>query len=346
MRILQALAGAQYGGAERFFERLVPALGEVGVEQRVLFRRDERRHALLTKAGVTDLHQLPFGNRLDLVTSIGFRRLIRSFAPDIVFTWMSRATLMAPKSPLGGHAFKRVARLGGYYDMKYYQDCDYLIGDTQSIVDYLLQEGWPADRAVYLPNFVDAVPGKAISRHEVFVPEGSPLLLALGRLHTNKGFDVLLRALTHLPEVYLLLAGVGPERAALEALAVHEGVKPRVRFLDWREDIANLMATADLFVHPARHEPLGNVILEAWAHQKPVVTTAADGPRFLVEDGVTGLLTPLEDPILLAAAIRNAINDPEAAHRMALAGHRRYQQDFTRAAVVGQYRAFFERILA
>jgi glycosyltransferase involved in cell wall biosynthesis len=346
MRILQALAGAQYGGAERFFERLVPALGESGIEQRVLIRKDERRHALLTGAGLGDVQQMPFGNRLDLVTRLGFRRAVRDFAPDIVFTWMSRATQMAPKSPLSGRSFKRVARLGGYYDLKYYRDCDYLIGDTQSIVDYLVREGWPAERAVYLPNFVDATPGAALPRQDFYVPDSAPLLLALGRLHTNKGFDVLLQALAQIPEAYLLLAGVGPERETLEAIAVRAGVKPRIRFLGWRDDIADLMATADLFVHPARHEPLGNVILEAWAHRRPVVATAADGPRLLIEDGATGLLTPVDDAPALAATLRRALADGEATRRMAEAGHHRYQQDFTRAAVVGQYRAFFDRILA
>ena len=344
MRILQALAGAQYGGAERFFERLVPALGESGVEQRVLIRRDDRRQALLANAGVTDLHQMPFGNRFDMLTRLGFRRAVREFAPEIVFTWMSRATQFAPKSPLGGHAFKQVARLGGYYDLKYYRNCDYLVGDTESIVEYLVREGWPAERAVYLPNFVDASPGKALARHDFYVPETAPLLLALGRLHTNKGFDVLLNALAQLPEAYLLLAGVGPEREALEKLAVHAGVKPRVRFLGWREDIADLMATADLFVHPARHEPLGNVILEAWAHSRPVVATAADGPRLLIEDGKTGLLTPIDDAPALAATVRGALSDRKAAQRLAEAGHARYRKDFTKEAVVGQYRAFFERI--
>jgi len=346
MRILQALAGAQFGGAERFFERLVPALGESGIDQRVLIRKDERRKKLLAEAGITDLHEFSFGGRFDLMTRLGFRREVKEFAPDIVFTWMSRATAFAPKSPLGGHAHLRVARLGGYYDLKYYQGCDYLVGDTQSIVDYLVREGWPADRAVYLPNFVDATPGRAISRHDFYLPEGAPLLLALGRLHTNKGFDVLLKALAELPEAYLLLAGVGPEREALEAIAVHEGVKPRVRFLGWREDIADLMATADLFVHPARHEPLGNVILEAWAHMKPVVSTAADGPSLLIEHGVSGLLTPLEESPALASAIRQALSDMAATRTMAEAGHHRYRENFTKAAVVGQYRAFFERILA
>jgi glycosyltransferase involved in cell wall biosynthesis len=344
MRILQALAGAQYGGAERFFERLVPALGESGVEQRVLIRRDDRRQALLAEAGVTDLHQMPFGNRFDMVTRLGFRRAVRAFAPDIVFTWMSRATQFAPKSPLGGHAFKQVARLGGYYDLKYYRACDYLIGDTESIVEYLVGEGWPADRAVYLPNFVDAAPGKALPRHDFYVPETAPLLLSLGRLHTNKGFDVLIQALAQVPEAYLLLAGVGPERETLEKLAVHAGVKPRVRFLGWREDIADLMATVDLFVHPARHEPLGNVILEAWAHARPVVATASDGPALLIEAGETGLLSPVDDVAALAATVRAALADRKAARNMAEAGHARYQKDFTKEAVVGQYRAFFERI--
>jgi glycosyltransferase involved in cell wall biosynthesis len=344
MRILQAMAGAQYGGAERFFERLVPALGELGVEQRVLFRKDERRAALLRQAGLHDLHQLGFGNRLDLVTRLGFRQHVRDFAPDIVFTWMSRATLMAPKSPLAGHRFRRVARLGGYYDLKYYRDCDMLVGDTEAIVHYLAGQGWPTDRAAYLPNFVDATPGQALPRDSLFVPEQAPLLLALGRLHANKGFDLLLEAMSHLPDSYLLLAGAGPERESLEARAVQLGVKPRVRFLGWREDVADLMATADLFVHPARHEPLGNVILEAWAHRRPVVATAADGPRLLIEDGVTGLLAPLDQPVLLAAVIRNALYDRAALGRLAVAGERRHQRDFSKAAVVEQYRNFFNRV--
>lgn len=344
MRVLQALAGAQFGGAERFFERLVPALGESGIEQRLVIRRDERRQALLLESGVTDVHTLPFGNRLDLVTRVGFRRLVREFAPDIVFTWMSRATMLAPKSPLHGHSFVHVARLGGYYDLKYYRNCDYLIGDTEAVVDYLVKNGWPAERAVYLPNFVDAKPGKALPRGDFYVPEGAPLLLAMGRLHANKGFDTLIEALGHLPDAYLLLAGTGPERQALEAHAVRAGVKPRIRFLGWREDIADLLATADLFVHPARHEPLGNVILEAWAHGRPVVATAADGPRMLIEDGVTGLLAPVDQPVILAGIIRAALHDRDKLAGMAHNGARRYLKDFTRKAVVDQYRAFFAKV--
>jgi glycosyltransferase involved in cell wall biosynthesis len=90
---------------------------------------------------------------------------------------------------------------------------------------------------------------------------------------------------------------------------------------------------------------LGNVILEAWAHQRPAVATAADGPSLLIEDGKTGLLSPIDDPAALAATVRGALADRAATSRLAEAGHARYQRDFTKSAVVGQYRAFFDRII-
>jgi glycosyltransferase involved in cell wall biosynthesis len=343
MKILQAIAGAPHGGAERFFERLVPALSRAGIEQRVLIRADDRRYALLKSEGL-DVHQLPFGGRFDLRTGFGFRRHIRDFRPDIVFTWMSRASQKAPNSPVGEARFVRVARLGGYYGLKYYRGCDQLIGDTQSIVDYLTAEGWPEGHAVYLPNFVSEARGAPIPRGELGVPEGVPLLLGLGRLHVNKAFDVLLKALALIPAAHLLLAGVGPEQETLQALAAGLGVASRVHFLGWRDDVARLFATVDLFVHPARHEPLGNVVIEAWAQGLPVVCAASQGPAVLIEDGVSGLLAPVEQPAPLAAAVNALLADPARAKAIAAAGEAVYRAHYTETAVVAAYQAFFERI--
>ncbi len=346
MRVLQAIAGTEHGGAERFFERLVPALLRAGVEQRVLMRRHGPRFDLLTKGGLAEVHQLPFGNRLDLTTKIAFRKHVRDFNPDIVFTWMSRASAVAPGSPQGRSRFVRVARLGGYYDLKYYRGADYLVADAQGIVDHAAAEGFPADRAVCLPNFVGDKVGKPISRSEFFIPEGAPILLALGRLHPNKGFDLLLEALAQVPGAYLLLAGSGPGQETLDRLATSLGVKPRLRFLGWRDDAPDLFATADLFIHPARQEPLGNVVIEAWAQGVPVVCTAAQGPQALVEHEISGLLTPVDQAAPLAAAIRRALADRPACAAWAEAGRRIFRQRYTEPAVVAAYCAFFERITA
>ena len=343
-RILHAIAGAQHGGAERFFERLVPALSRAGCDQRALIRNHPDRLALMTREGVSTFG-LGFGGRLDVLTPWQFRRHVRDFRPQIVFTWMSRASKMAPSPADCGVPFLRVARLGGYYDLKYYQGFDYLIGDTESIVHYLIEQGWPEDRCVYLPNFVSAQRGTPIPRRVFSIPEGAPILLGLGRLHTNKAFDVLIRAVAKLHDVYLLLAGEGPERAALEDLATSLGVKPRVRFLGWRDDVPDLFATADLFVHPARHEPLGNVILEAWAQGKTVISTAADGPALLIEQGVSGLLVPIDQPEPLSQAIRAALSDASGAQALAEAGYARYLEGYTESAVVGRYQDYFRKII-
>lgn len=338
-RVLQAMAGAEFGGAEAFFVRLTQALHRAGIDQHVVIREHARRAATLEAAGLPPA-QLPFGGRLDFRTRFGLRREIAAFRPDIVMTWMNRATRFCPSG-----RFIHVGRLGGYYDLKYYRHCDHLIGNTQDIVDYVVRQGWPAERAHYLPNFVSAERAAPIQRMAHYTPDGSPLMLALGRLHANKAFDVLLKAMAYVPDAYLWIAGEGPLRLELETLAAQIGVKPRVRFLGWRDDVPALLATADAFICPSRHEPLGNVVLEAWAQGLPVVAAASTGPAALIADGDSGLLVPVDDVTALARALRRLLNDGGLADRLAEGGRQAFEANFTEAAVVGCYRDFFEQII-
>src|SRR5437899_3240290 len=147
-RLLQAIAGVRHGGAEIFFLRLAAALQRAGEPQRVLIRRDPARAERLRAAGVA-FAELAFGGVFDLPTRLAFRREIAAWQPHIVLTWMSRATRLCPRGD-----FVHVARLGGYYDVKYYRRCDHLIGNTRAIVDYAIAKGWPRERISYLPNFV------------------------------------------------------------------------------------------------------------------------------------------------------------------------------------------------
>jgi glycosyltransferase involved in cell wall biosynthesis len=252
---------------------------------------------------------------------------------------MNRATAFCPSGD-----FVHAARLGGYYDLKYYRFCDHLIGNTDDIVRYLTKQGWPAPRAHMVPNFVsgETAPPELRGAHDT--PEGAPLVLALGRLHTNKGFDTLLRALALTPGAYVWLAGEGPERAKLAALASELGISDRVRWLGWRADIAPLFAACDIFVCPSRHEPLGNVVLDAYAHERAVVATRSQGPSALIEDEVSGLLTPIDDAPALAAAISRLSADRALAARLAAAGHTVWRENYCEEIVVAKYLALFERL--
>ena len=337
-RVLQVMAGAEYGGAEAFFIRLVLALQRAGLDQRVMIRANPRRAEALSSGGI-EVVQLPFGGLFDFRTGAALKREIRKFQPDVVLTWMNRATNKCPKGD-----FVHVARLGGYYNIKYYWKCDHLIGNTEEIVEYLTESGWPKERAHYLPNFVAAEHPQPVPRAQHFTPPSAPLLLALGRLHQNKAFDVLLEAVARTPEVYLWLAGEGPLRAELETLAERLAVKPRVRFLGWREDTAALFRACDVFVCPSRHEPYGNVVVEAWAQSVPVISTDTFGPGTMIEHMETGILTPVDDPITLANAIRFLLDDGELRSRLAGSGRAAYEERFTEDAVVERYIQFFRDV--
>jgi len=339
MRVLQAMAGAPHGGAEAFFERLVVALNNAGLEQKVVIRKDPARAERLRGGGV-EVTQLPFGGLLDFCTPFALKKITRTYRPDVVLTWMNRATRLMPA---GDYRF--VARLGGYYDLKYYRRCDHLIGNTRDIVDYLIGQGWPADRASHVPNFVSAETAPPIARSNHSTSDDVPLILSLGRLHRNKAFDVLLDALASVPNAVLWLAGEGPERGALQAQADQLGVADRIRFLGWRQDVAALMATCDVYVCPSRHEPLGNVVLEAWAASRPIVAAASQGPSVLIDDGVSGLLAAVGSAPELAAQINRVISDRGLASELAANGHRGFKAKFTEQAVVNLYMDFFNRLM-
>jgi glycosyltransferase involved in cell wall biosynthesis len=332
MRIAQVMAGSPAGGAELFFERLTIALAEAGETVLPVIRRNAARADLLSAAGVAAV-QLGFGGPLDLTTRVRLRAALRRFAPRVVVAWMNRAASFTPRGD-----WVLAGRLGGYYDLAYYRRCDHLIGNTRGIADWIARQGWPAAKVHHLPNFSPDMEGAIPAA--LGLPGGVRLVLGLGRLHRNKGFDVLVRALPALPGVHAVIAGEGPERASLLRLAGRVGVADRFHLLGWRGDTASLLGAADLLVCPSRHEPLGNVVIEAWSARRPVVAAAADGPRELIMSGRDGFLVPPEDPKALANAIANVLNDAERAVALAAAGRLRYEAEHAEAVVVACWRQF------
>ena len=231
-------------------------------------------------------------------------------------------------------------------NLKYYKNCDHLIGNTPKIVDYVVKKGWPIGKVHCLPNFVDDSKGVSVSRSAFDTPEGVPLLIALGRLHTNKAFDVLIRSMVELKETFLWLAGDGKEEAALKTLAKDLGVSERIKFLGWRMDTKDLIASADVLICPSRHEPLGNVVIEAWAQGKPVIAAASDGPRHLIEHGTNGMLTTIDDPTSLTSVIKEVFGDPKQFQALADAGNSTFQSYFTEKIVISEYRDLFNKVVS
>jgi glycosyltransferase involved in cell wall biosynthesis len=337
LRIAHVMGGARVGGAEAFYERLTAAQHAAGETVLAVIRTEPERAARLRVAGLAPV-ELPLGGYFDLRSGPGLRAALAEFRPDVVVAWSNRANRFAGALKRRGAPWTLVGRMGGYYDLKYYRHCDHVVGNTKDLRGWIASHGWAPERAHYLPNFADDLAGAIPA--PLPAPPGIPKLLTLGRLHPNKGFDVLLRALALLPGAHLSIGGEGPERAALERLATELGIAGRVAFLGWRQDIGALLAGCDIFVCPSRHEPLGNVVLEAWSAARPMVASAVHGPAALIRESETGLLVPKEEPAPLAAAIATLLADPAKAAALAAAGRAEFEQHHAAPNVLARWRAF------
>ncbi|MEH6631102.1 MAG: glycosyltransferase [Halopseudomonas aestusnigri] len=349
MKILQVLGAGGEGGAETFFTQFTLALHRaglgivpgVGIETHAVIRHNDNRIALFEAVGI-ETQVLPFRKILDFKTKRGLKRKIKEFQPDVVLTYMNRASSLCPKGD-----FLHVARLGGYYKLKNYKNCDHLIGNTKDIVDYLKSVGWPENRAHHVPNFASVSANDTpVNRADLNTPEDATVLLSLGRLHENKAFDILLRAAKLETRPYVWIAGEGPLREELEALAKELGIIERVRFLGWRNDRGALLAAADICVFPSRFEPFGSVMIEAWATKTPLVTTRTAGPEEMATDNKDALMVPVDDYKEMARAITRVIDEKGLAERLMAAGLESYQESYTEEACVKNYIDLFTKLLA
>ena len=193
----------------------------------------------------------------------------------------------------------------------------------------------------FIPNGIDpsdlGCSNVALRKADSFMPAGELRLLYVGSLWNVKGVDVLLRALAelkarpHAPAVRLEVAGDGPERAALHALASQLGLENSVRFHGNvpRAAVANLYAHADILCIPSLSEALPTVALEAMLMGLPVVGSDTGGIPELVEAGVTGLLATPGDASALAACLAQAAASPGKLAAFGAAGASRVRSQFS-----------------
>jgi glycosyltransferase involved in cell wall biosynthesis len=210
----------------------------------------------------------------------------------------------------------------------------------------------PPATVVTIPNGIPApeeVPAarRAALRAGLGVPEGRLLAVMVAIFRPGKGHDDLLAAAALLGDcpVQFVLAGSGPEEARLRRLVATQGLRERVAFAGFREDVGALLAAADLVVHPSHADALPTALIHALAAGVPAVATRVGGiPEIVGED--CGLLVPPADPAALAAAIRGLAEDAARRRELGAAARRRFAARFDGRAWAGRLRDLYEEVLA
>lgn len=354
IRLLAFTGATQWGGAEIMLANLLAALGPrveptlLGVDAGVVRRIADRRPGL-----AWSLVPRITGKR-DLSAIWAHRRAMSAAGPDVV-----QINLPVPFS----EPYTILAALT-------------LPHARVVAVEHLPMEiPWPGVRrlkALAVPRLAAHVAVGTAAAHEIErmtgLPPGSmrvvwngvpppsrpavpaqhsgPLVIgAVGRLHQQKGFDVLLRAVAQLQDVRVVIVGDGPERQALEDLADDLDIGDRLYITGWTDDVEEHLSTFDVLAMPSRFEGLPLVLLEAMLSGRAVVATGVGSIPDAVHDGETGLLVPVNDPDALASALRRLQQDRGLRSELGAAAVRLAQERFTVSAMALAYHGLYDEVL-
>jgi len=197
---------------------------------------------------------------------------------------------------------------------------------SEATAEYLIR--WcpgVAEKITVIPNgipldtFENAQP--ATLAH---VPRDVTRLVFVGRCEAPKDHATIFRALASVPDAHLLLVGDGPFRPRLEQLAQSLGIRDRVTFLGWRQDVADVLKACDIYVHSTYADGFGIAACEAMAAGLPVV--ASDVPGLAQVVAGAGILFPAGDDKTLAHHVRALIKSPEQQRLMSRASLQRARQ--------------------
>lgn len=326
------------GGAERFFVALAQAFAEYGIEQRFIVRPNRTWSAEIKALG-----PVIEGNFSHFIAATGImqyrvRKLCKTWEPDAIMAWMPRASRLIPNYP---HA-TRVTRLGDFpLSLKYFGNTDVVVGNLPAIGQRVKDLGWTrATRTISnFPRPVDVTP---VSRADHDTPDDVFLVAAGGRFVPRKGMDIAIRSVAQVPGAWLWLLGGGEEESALRKLVDDLDVGDRVKFIGWVPEAIHHIAAADAFMMPSRHEPLGNMLLEAWRAGVPSISTRSEGPDWYMRDQVDGIVTDIDDVEALAKGLIEIRDNPARAQSFVKNASERLDEMFSVRAVVEAYVDLFK----
>jgi glycosyltransferase involved in cell wall biosynthesis len=308
-RILNMMLAAAPGGLEAMALNYHRALESKGAEVLSVGLKGSWFEGAL-KDRPTGFASIKPASPLDPRTGWRLRRIAKAFAPDLVVAHGSRGAAVAIPA-LGGRGAPIAVVMHNFRARPIVARADLVIG-VSAVVAADLRARLPAARVEAVDNFAPLM--RAPPRPE---PRDPPRIGSLGRLHPEKGFDLLIAAAALLRDrdrdFGLAIAGDGPAIGDLKARVERLGLGGQVDFPGWTSPAGPFLASLDLFVCSSRTESFGLVVVEAMAAGAPVVATDIEGPRDILERGRYGRLIAPGSAEALADGVAAALDDWQGA---------------------------------
>jgi glycosyltransferase involved in cell wall biosynthesis len=227
--------------------------------------------------------------------------------------------------------------------------CDRFIALTKTIVNELVGAGVPPDRILELVNGIDTEEIVARSSYELHQP---PRLIYIGRLHAQKGLDILLKAVGFLTEQELVdgfrlqLVGSGPLWNELHNLVDELGIGHHVQFLGQSDRVLELLQGSDIFILTSRAEGISNALLEAMTTGLPVIVSNVPGNMDVITHNKNGLLCSVEKPDSLSQAITTLLYSPDLRERLGKAARETIERRYDLGRIADRYIQLYRDLLS
>jgi glycosyltransferase involved in cell wall biosynthesis len=367
LRVLHVIDSLRTGGAEALLIEAARGAADRGVEIEVVTlaaRDDAPFERSLRDLGVVVHIESGRGPKplFDPIRFVRLVRLVRRVRPDVVHTHLAVSNVLGTIAARWAgvpsvttihnvqSARGRRARLLDWIELRVLARGRGPIIAVGRRVGALAAQRWPRRRVEVVenpaPSLEPSTDAGAAVRRELLGDREASLLLAIGRLDEQKGFDVLLEAVARLgadqPDVVVAIAGDGGLDAELRRQTLDLGIDGRVRFLGSRSDVADLFAAADVCVVPSRWEGLPLVVLEAMTAGVPIV--ASDVGDVADAVGGDGWLVPPCDPETLARSLVTVLSEPKRAREMAARGRERVAARYSREIWSAKHDAIYESV--
>lgn len=353
MKVLHATKVTGIGGAEQHLLALLPALRARGIDARFLSLDAggdaERFHRAL------DEREVPWRRvrcGVDASPRLAFDviRAVRAEAPDLLHTHMVHADAYgsfaahALRLPFVSTRHNDDRYLLGpfrYVDRGLMHGVRRIIAISDAVHRFHIEAGLPAGKLVTVHYGLDEMPAAPsdVTPRDAGIPDGAPLVLAVGRLIEQKDHATLLEAFARVHtarhDARLAILGWGRLEEQTKALARTLGLENHV-VLPGRVEPRDWLARADVFAHTSRWEGFGIVLLEAMLAELPVVATRVSAVPEIVVDGETGILAPPGDVAAVADGLTRLLDDAALRRTLGAAGLERAHTEFSVARMVEQ----------
>ncbi len=351
LRIVHILHSHGYGGAENHAVLMMKGQQAAGHELMFAGPLDSWIGSACADAGIKALH-IGMHGLFDLISHWKLRQLMLDWQPDIVHGHAIRGAMYAGQAGKQGRRPLAICTAHSTDARTHMRGCEHIIAVSGAVRDNLISAQYRSDRITVIHNGVPSLAfqhtpeQRAQLRQELGIPNGVTAVVNPGRFSHEKGQDLLLQAMAHVPsDVNLYLMGDASTAFGQQVSRMPHDPQ-RVHFMGYRDDVQQILPAFDMLALPSRREAISLAVIEAFSASLPVVAAAVGGVPEIVLPEHTGLLVPPEDPLALAQAITRMHSQTAWAQQLGKQARQHYEQHLTTECMVSQTLALYERCLS